>query len=350
MSATYSQIGKLDLDKVKSLVDEGLSNVEIARHFGVDQHTVGRAVVSLGISRWSSFAKNKDSPEYKEAFIKDCIRVYKEQGALSHRIYKEFGNFYYKDINTLFGSIANLIDVVPELHRCKFNRMNAEEQFFIRLEKDFGLKPLYRKYKGFSWLKSDKGFMEIDAVYDNPCLFGIEYDDPSHFSIFRGDDSEEKLTRRKYLDDLKNNLCRANNFPLIRFAYNETFSLELLNQKLKVVNLELKPLSKQSKNYSLTSPVSSFSGLEVNTYGKTTGRLFFQQTIEGKKVRKSKRTPAFKHPLLAAIVREKWLLDDLSWNCTHNNISIETLKSLGFNSWENISIEQLKKIDEGVMP
>lgn len=330
---------------IKEKVEEGNSNVDIARYFGLDQHLVGRIVKDLGFSKRTSFANNKDSEEYKQQFIDDCIRVYKEHGNISHSIYKQYGRFYYKDINRLFGTIANLISSVPELRRAKFSRKSLENFFFERLERDFGLKPLYRRYKGFKWLKSDKGFLEIDAVYNKPCLFGIEFDDQSHFNIFRGDDSEEKFKRRKYLDDLKDRLCKENGFTLIRFAYNEDLSEEAILKKLSLINVQLCNSYEGRTTYSLDTPVEAFVGLELTKYNKYSSRVYLQKTLGGVKHRSSKRLGSYYIPLLAAISREKFLLDNPEYNSVRNDISSETLKNLGFSSWDAVSSEGLDELD-----
>lgn len=342
----YEDYKSLYFESVVKDYKEGLlTAAQIMQKYNLHHKVFYKMIHEAGLTRKSEVFK-MNIEEYKKLFLKDCIRVFKEQGAFTHRIYKKYGRFYYKDINRLFGSISNLL-LQQGMEGAQFSRKSQEDLFFERLERDFGLKPLYRRYKGFKWLHSDHGQMEIDAVYDKPFLFGIEFDDQSHFEIFRGDDNALKLKRRKLLDSLKDSLCKENNFQLIRFAYNEDLSREAVLRKLNSISKEINFCFEGKTDYSMIDSVEIFKGLEDTGFGKYSARVFLQKTIGGIKQRTNTRLGSYYHPLLAAIAREKFLLDNPEYNSVRNDISLKTLNLLGFENWDAVTKEKLQALDKG---
>jgi hypothetical protein len=83
------------------------------------------------------------------------------------------------------------------------------------------------------------GKQHIDgAVYrNNVLLFCIEYDGKQHFSPIVCWGGEENLKYIKKMDKRKNKLCKDNNIPLIRVAYYEKITKELIIKKFKKAGL-----------------------------------------------------------------------------------------------------------------
>ena len=85
------------------------------------------------------------------------------------------------------------------------------------------------------WLRSD--FAILDK--DKKTLFIIEYDGKQHFKAIDYFGGEEKLKATKYRDSIKDEYCKENNIPFLRFNYKQSENdiTDLLLKQLKKMKL-----------------------------------------------------------------------------------------------------------------
>ena len=94
---------------------------------------------------------------------------------------------------------------------------------------------LVKNPKTNCWLRSD--FAILDK--DKKTLFIIEYDGKQHFKATDYFGGEEALKNTQYRDSLKDEYCKANNIPFLRFNYKQSENdiKDLLLKQLNKIKL-----------------------------------------------------------------------------------------------------------------
>lgn len=154
----------------------------------------------------------------------------------------------------------------------------------------------------------------------------LEFDDASHFEDLYQD---ETLEERKFRDDFKTTWASSHNFNLMRFRYNEPFSYAYISEKLKSLNIVL------SKDYGIYEPRYTYRGISFDNSRKG---FIVKLKFNGKMT----YLGTYVDELYAAIIREKFIIEHNLPNIK-NEISLDDLKSKGFNSWEEVPLYDLNR-------
>jgi Protein of unknown function (DUF2726). len=175
-----------------------------------------------------------------EDFIKDVSKIYGTE-------YKVLGNYvnYDEPILVKHNKCGNKFNVKPKYFLKEFNKckncsssMSNGELFISNFVKTLNVPfisqfNLVRNPKTNCWLKSDFAILNKEK---EPILI-IEYDGEQHFKSVDYFGGEEAFQATQYRDSVKDEYCKVNNIPFVRFSYTKNkmeIKSELL-EKLKEV-------------------------------------------------------------------------------------------------------------------
>ncbi|ARF12152.1 hypothetical protein Klosneuvirus_3_287 [Klosneuvirus KNV1] len=65
-------------------------------------------------------------------------------------------------------------------------------------------------------------------IHNNDTQLFIEYDGQQHFKVIKKWGGEERFKQCQKHDEIKNNFCQQNNYPLLRIKYTQNKQIDQL--------------------------------------------------------------------------------------------------------------------------
>lgn len=185
----------------------------------------------LGIERHPSGIIASD-----EEVIEDIKRVYNQFGTINYFLLDNEGKYSLFVYKTRFKGIDNIRKIVGEINPKSGGSVEAKYTI-NKYAKYLNDTPIYEKT--FNWLKNPKtnANLKIDGFFPKYNI-GIEYNGPQHYQTMDYyHQDEEQLEYRKYLDQLKIDLCKEHGIKIITVNYFDKLTENYINSSINKVLL-----------------------------------------------------------------------------------------------------------------